>query len=162
MKGHQIKIKLFSTLIVAFCLSNALNVIGANIMKADKMKNIILNWPPEGWQLNAPLSSEPIPPYVKDGEFSAVIYRQKSDKSDYWSADIKITDKLDPIEANAMFDLFPFCNAIQYRGKPARECGAMGSKIGRRGIIYTKDRFFIEISVTGPKPIEIPSIELRE
>lgn len=153
---------LYPLLLVAFCLFIISNAFSADAIKAEQMKHIILNWPPEGWQLNAPLSSEPMPPYVKDGKFSGVIYKLKLDSSDHWSADIKITDKIDPVKAQGMFDLFPFCDDIQYKGKPAKECGAMGEKIGRRGIIYTHGRLFIEISVMGPKPIHIPNIELRD
>ena len=130
-------------------------------LSATQMERLLVEWPPAGWQLNPPLSSAPFPPIVKEGEFSTTFYRVGDSASDSWSGSIKISDKITESGAIATLDQLPFCNPVTYMGIQARECGSMGRLLGRREIVFPHGRLFVEISITGPKPIDVPEIKIR-
>ncbi len=145
----------------AVCALPSTNALASDPLPASQMEQLIIEWPPPGWQLNPPRSSAPFPPIVQDGVFSTTFYRVNESASDSWSGSIKISDKVTESEATETLDLFPFCNPVTYMGFQARECGAMGKLFGRREIVFPHGRLFVEISVTGPKPIEVPEIRIR-
>lgn len=137
------------------------NAVASDLLPAVQMEQLIIDWPPTGWQLNPPLSSAPFPPILQDGLFSTTFYRVNDTASDSWSGSIKIADKITKLEAEETLDQYPFCDPVTYMGLQAKECGAMGEQLGRREIVYPLGRLFVEISIMGPKPIEVPEIEIR-
>ncbi len=130
----------------------------AEKVPSEQMKNLLNDWPPAGWQLTPPGTDTAYPPYIAAGEFSSTLYRQIEDK--LWSAHISVTDQQTNQQSIRRLDNFPFCDVISYKKYPARHCGTMGETFGRRGLAYAADRYLVEISVIGPRPLELPEFQL--
>ncbi len=142
-------------LLFALCSSAAL----AEKVSQEQMQRLLNDWPPVGWQLTPPGTETPYPPYIASGEFSSTLYRQIADK--LWSAHVSITDQQSTAQSIRMLDNFPFCDKTRHNDFPARSCGTMGENLGRRGLAYAVDRYLVEISVIGPRPLELPEIQLN-
>ncbi len=113
----------------------------------------------EAWQLTPPGTNTPFPPYVAAGEVTSTIYRKDTKK--LWSAHISIKDKRSIELAKQMLKNYPFCKIIDYNSYQARTCGTTGENIGRQSLAYAVGRLFIEISVIGPVPLELPTLNLK-
>ena len=127
---------------------------------AAQMQQLLVPWPPTGWQLTPPGADTPYPPYIADGEFSGTIYRQ-GDGQKLWSAYINITDQQTEAQARKMLNKFPFCAEIEYNQYPARNCGSQGEELGRRSLAYAVNHYLVEISLIGPIPLELPEFDLH-
>lgn len=132
----------------------------ASKVPAKQMQQLLVAWPPAGWQITPPGSNSPYPPYIADGEFSGTIYRQNTAKK-LWSSQVIITDQHTDQQAKRMLNNFPYCEESEYKGHPARVCATLGEDLGRRRLAYIVGRFLIEISVIGPIPLQLPELQLN-